>query len=189
MKKLLALLAVFGFIVAANADIGGEFPARFGRIDSVGRVPIARVLCRSAVPVSTPADTSEDTLATCAVPANAMGANGALRIVTLWSNTNSANNKTQRVRLAGSALNCLSQVSTTQVYANNRTYIQNRNSASSQVCTSDVSTSGGAIGNFIQTGTVDTSVAQNLTITCQLALSTENCTLESYIVELLSDGT
>src|SRR5688500_6060251 len=61
------------------------------------------VLAQSAVAASHTGNTTETTLATVTVPANAIGANGRLRVTSLWSHTNSANSKTLRVRFGGAA--------------------------------------------------------------------------------------
>lgn len=60
-----------------------------------------RVIAASAVAVSHTGDTIETVLANIAIPAGAMGANGALHITAVFSYTNSANAKTLRIRLGG----------------------------------------------------------------------------------------
>jgi hypothetical protein len=64
--------------------------------------------------------------------------------------------------------------------------IVNRNSASSQVGSfpSGISAFGASTSEVV-TGALDTSTAQNLVFTGQLALATETITLESYTVEIL----
>ncbi|HUP07657.1 MAG TPA: hypothetical protein VMU47_10930, partial [Caldimonas sp.] len=72
-----------------------------GTITGVTGVPY--ILAQASPAAATPADTSEDTLATITVPANALGSAGALRIVTHWSCNNNGNVKTVRVRYSGAA--------------------------------------------------------------------------------------
>lgn len=56
------------------------------------------ILCQSAVAVPHTGDTSETKLASCAVPAGAIGATGRLRITATYTVTNNANTKTARIR-------------------------------------------------------------------------------------------
>jgi hypothetical protein len=145
-----------------------------------------RVLAASAVAAHHTGDTLETALATIAIPAGAMGPNGALRITAVFSHTNSANNKTLRVRLGGMSgaafMNYSNSANASQM---TQRIIQNRNSQALQV-------SGSAgIANAVApntgspaTGAIDTSVAQDLVISGQLANAGETVTLESYLVEL-----
>lgn len=143
------------------------------------------VLGRSAPDASATASTNEETLATVAVPANAMGPNGRLRITTQWSYTNSANDKTFRVKLGGSLVSATIQTTTT--WARIQSEVINRNSASSQrVPTQGTGFTGlGSAGTASATIAVNTTQAQDLTITGQKASAGETLTLESYLVELL----
>src|SRR5213079_2421852 len=54
----------------------------------------AGVLAQSAVAASVTGTLTETVLATIAIPAGAMGVNGAIRVTALWSYTNSADTKT-----------------------------------------------------------------------------------------------
>lgn len=144
-------------------------------------------LAASAVGVSCPADTTEDTLATVTVPAGAMGANGQLRIWTLWTFTNSANVKTLRVRFGGiSGTQYFNLATTTNATANEVHFICNRNSQSSQIGGQGSSSSIFATStNANTTSAVDTSAQTTLVITGQKASSGETLTLEAYSVDLL----
>lgn len=145
----------------------------------------AVVLCQSAVAVAHTGDTNETALATCTIPANAMGPNGAVSISALWSNNNSGNNKTARVRY--STISGTTHVQTTQTtnlsnrWVNSR--ISNRNATNSQV---------GFVGgnalfaaSAIVTSAVDTTVVTTVVLTGQLANSGDTITLESYVIELV----
>lgn len=144
------------------------------------------ILAASAVAASMGANTSEGALATIAIPAGAMGLNGILRVTTLWAYTNSGNNKIMRIRLGGiSGTAFLELTITTQASTTNIKMIANRGSASSQVTFNSQSGGTGNTTGAVTTGTVDTSVAQDLVITGQKASAGETLTLESYIVELI----
>jgi len=143
-----------------------------------------RILGASAAAVSCAADTAENTLATIAVPAGAMGPNGSLLITTLWSYTNSANNKTLRINFGGTAY--LSNVATTTVAVQTLVMIRNRGVTNLQVGFTNATFSAiGTTTGTLTTSSVDTTSAQSLTITGQKASAGETLTLESYLVELI----
>jgi hypothetical protein len=142
-----------------------------------------QVLGASAVAVSHTGSTAKTTLAIITVPGGAMGANGMLRITSLWSHTNSANNKTPRVEFGG-----------TQYYGGNVTTaatsrmfrtIANRNAENSQVGGAESAVfNWGSTSSALTTGAVDTSVDQYLVFSGQLANSGDSIALESYLVEV-----
>jgi hypothetical protein len=183
MKRLLSLLVAWALILAA--------PGSFAQVSTdAGKTGIARaahLLCSSAVAVSVTGTTSETALATCTIPAGAMGLNGGLQVHTTWTVTNSVNDKNTRIRLGG--------IAGTQFYNNTHTTvatvhdfrrIRNRGGASSQVAgIGAASGSFGSSATAITTGSVDTAVSQDLILSCQLELSSESCTLESYEAWLL----
>lgn len=146
------------------------------------------VLCQSAVAVSGAADTNENTLYTCTIPANAMGANGSLRVGASWAFTNSANNKTLRVRFSGIGGTAhFTPTVTTAVQATAQFQIHNRGATNSQIST----VGAGGANSFTTTtaapptSAVDTTVETTLVVTCQKALGSETCTMERIVVELL----
>jgi hypothetical protein len=125
-------------------------------------------------------------LATVPIPGGTLGPNGVLRVSAEWSNTNSANNKTFRVRLGGLAgTSVRAIVLTTTLLYRDMFQVHNRGVENSQIThnisSSPTSTTTGALGAFA----IDTSVSQDLVFTGILALGTENLTLESYLVEVL----
>lgn len=149
-------------------------------------VDAGRVLCTTAVAASAPSDTTEDTLATCTVPANAVGANGSLRIWTTWTVTNSANNKTLRVRYSGAAgSQYLVATLTTSASGQYLTLITNRGATNSQVSSNGTGAIGGSSAAVV-TSAADTTADTTIVVTCQKALNTETCTLERYLVELIA---
>jgi hypothetical protein len=143
-----------------------------------------RLIAAGAVSSAHTGDTAEAVLATIPVSAGAMGPNGILRVTLLWSYTNSASGKTKRVRLGGSSGTILmQQTNTTSAAIRHHMLIQNRNAQNAQIA-------GQFTGAFAAssvahaTATIDTSAAQDLVISGQLANAAETVTLESYVVEL-----
>jgi hypothetical protein len=172
--------------IIAISDIGSTGSLWFS--DGVAWVPLNRsvVLAASAVAVVTPADITEDVLATITVPANAMGANGVLRITTTWSYTNNANTKTVRIRYSGlTGALYVNSTLTTQLTIFAKAIIANRGVTNSQIGYADgVNASGGLIANAA-TSAADTTASTTIVITGQKAVGTDTLTLESYLVELI----
>lgn len=121
------------------------------------------ILCQSAVAVSLSGTTTETTLATCPIPANAMGLNGALRFTVQQAFTNSANTKNFYTYLGSTLFHTTSGTTTA---SNSVLYlIRNRNNAASQIGMYPWGQGfPGSFSTAAVTGTVDTSVAVNLTI-------------------------
>lgn len=144
------------------------------------------MLARSAVAASVTGTLSETALATLTIKAALMGANGQLRITTLWSHTNSANNKTLKIRLGGiSGATMLDVTNTTTLSTHMINTIRNRNAANSQIANFSIATSFTTNAAVNPTSAVDTTAAQDLVLTGTLANTGETITLESYSVELL----
>jgi len=150
-----------------------------------------RIIAHSALAASLTGTTAETALASITIPAGAMGPNGILRVTTEWSYTNSANNKTLRTRL-GSGLSGTvfdSIVPTTNAFQRRQCDIRNRNAENAQIGPPAAYIAGfGTSTGAPLTGTVDTSLAQTLALTGQLASAGETITLESYVVELAFGG-
>ncbi|MBP3958342.1 hypothetical protein J8F10_24095 [Gemmata sp. G18] len=145
------------------------------------------VLASSSVSgVSVTGTTSETTLATVTIPAGLMTANGALRVRTLWSYTNSGNNKVPRMRLGGiGGTVFMGPTFTTTASAQIDSDVRNRGAANSQVSWNFSSLGIGSSTGAPTTGSVDTATAQDLVFTGQLTNTGETITLESYRVELV----
>jgi hypothetical protein len=162
-----------------------------GGVSITGGVALAQapiqILGQSAVAVPVPADITEDTLATITVPANAMGANGVLRITTHWNITNNANVKTPRIRFSGGAGTIYSTATfASQSDAIIRGNIANRGTTNSQVgLLETIFSSGGSAVNGRTVSAVDTTVSTTIVITGQKAVAGDTLTLESYLVELI----
>lgn len=147
--------------------------------------PSGLVLAQSAVAASVTGTTNETTLATIAIPAGAMGVNGSLRITTLWTTTNSANNKNLRVKLGATAFTDIAL--TTTAAGQFQTHIRNRGAPNSQVAF--IVGSGFPFASSAGSpfpGAIDTAVSQTLALTGQLANTGETITLEAYTVEILN---
>ena len=136
-----------------------------------------------SAPVSLTGSTSVVTLATITIPAGLMGANGKLKIYTLWATTNNANVKTLRLNIGGA----LCSTMTSQSVPNNSglLIIRNINSESVQKCSSGLVAGIGASFGSIASPTVDTSAASTITITGQLAVGTDTLTLEDLFIEVV----
>jgi hypothetical protein len=136
------------------------------------------------------ADTNENTLATITVPANAMGANGGMRIKANFTVTSSANNKTLRIRFSGaSGTQYVNDVRTAVSAVTYEIWIANLNNTSSQKSfdSSAVFPGTTAVINGT-TSAVDTTAATTVVITGQKASAGETITLNWYSVELISNG-
>lgn len=147
------------------------------------------LLAQSGAAASHTGNTSETTLATITVPANAMGPNGALRVTTLWSVTNNANDKTPIIRFGGTGgtqyLGSPLSMSGTAIFQA-MTIIRNRNATNSQIGYDQATVmTFGSSTNANQTSSVDTTAAADIVIRGQLANAADTITLEAYTVELL----
>lgn len=149
-----------------------------------------QVLAASAVAASVSATISEEVLASIRVPAGLIGKNGILRVTSLWTITNSANNKTLRVKLGGiGGTAFLASTQTTNASVQAMTVISNRNSEASQVSTTGGQASSfGASTGAVVTATIDTSAETLLVLTGEKASAGETITLERYIVEYYRQG-
>lgn len=173
MNRLLAgILAALSLIFTpapALAQMSFSFPSR-----------AVIVQCQSAVAVPLTGTTAETTLATCAIPANAMGANGRLQIKARFSTTNNANNKTFNIKF-GSTMFTTKAAASIAVFVVDAE-IANRNATNSQVGGGQWVYGGNATAVAASTGTEDTTTALNLLITVTNANAGDTSTLESYQV-------
>lgn len=142
------------------------------------------ILGMSAVAVVCPVDANEDILATIAVPAGLLGPNGYLRATTGWSMTNSANNKTLRLKLGATLI--WSSVQTTVASLSQMSVIANRGAANSQVSPTQASLGGSTFGvstGALSTAAIDTAAGTSVVVTGQKVTAGETLTLESYLIE------
>lgn len=145
-----------------------------------GQIQLASVAANASVTGTT----TNTQLYEVIVPAGLMSPNGQLEIVSAWSYTNSANNKTLRLYfgLFGFAA-YISRGETTTTSCQYYTTIRNSNSLTSQVGLNGATAGGiGASSNTIPTSNRDTTQAQSLLFGAQLAVGTETITLKGLKV-------
>ncbi len=148
---------------------------------------IYRALAWSGVQV-TPltGSTSETAFVTVSIPANAMGANGTLRITSIFSHNNSAGTKTQRIRLGGISGTIFQANAPTATQSSRiQCQISNRNATNSQVSPATINVGFGSVNAATVTAAIDTTSAQDLVISGQLSNGADNMALEAYIIEIL----
>ncbi|WP_150627349.1 hypothetical protein [Pandoraea captiosa] len=157
------------------------FPLPFGQSGG------AQVLAQSAVPVSVTGVLTETVLATVTVPAGAMGPNGVLRLTTMWSFSSTAVAKTLYARLGGVVFMNPGYNQAGTASMQHMTFLRNRASQTSQTGFSSASsTPFGTSSIAAQTYSIDTSIAQSLTLSGKLSDVADSITLESYTVEILN---
>jgi hypothetical protein len=153
---------------------------------------VGYVLAQTGVVSSHTGDTNESVLATIAIPAGIIGANGQVVLETAWSATSSANTKTVRqyfgaagAGTGGTLIATMNPTAALGVSHDTRQFA-NANSASSQVFF--LSTGGGAAGGWGQvnatglTAAINTASAAEFTLTGQLSNTGETVTLIAYRV-------
>jgi len=131
--------------------------------------------------------TAETALRTIAIPAGYIGANGILRVWSLWDVANSGNNKTLRIRLGGLAGTAFmtTVLTTADIHADLR-MIFNRANAALQIGPPLTLAGGlGSLDSTIATGSVNTAVAVDLVFSAELANSGDTARLNAYSVEVL----
>lgn len=145
---------------------------------------IGYTLAQSGIAVPHTGTVAETTLYSTTIPGGLMGPNGVLRVISLWTITNNANNKICRFRFGGVALQ--NYTATALAHLRISQVVFNRGSEGSQVC-------GGANQSF-QDGvnvssagasSVDTGADQVLSFTAQLGSAADVITLEAFLIEVL----
>lgn len=148
-------------------------------------VPIK--LAESVVQVATPADTTEDVLATVTIPANTVAANGQIRVWAMFSYTNSANNKTMRARLGGiGGTVYFTATRTSQLVTYAQVWIGNVNATNSQAGFYLETSAGATSQGTRATSAIDMTASTTLVITGQKGLGSETLNLEGYGVEFIN---
>jgi hypothetical protein len=142
------------------------------------------ILARSAVPVTTSGTGAQD-LVTVSVPANLLGANGAVRITTLWSFSGSAGTKSVGISFGGTEFANVS-VSTAIRGFQSVHHIYNRNSTSSQVgyYAYETSVFATTTGTPPVTASVDTTSSVDIKFSATAATAPDTTTLEAYLIEV-----
>ena len=128
--------------------------------------------------------TTESTLYTLNLPANALGEDDGLLVDIIWSCSNSAAAKRIRTRFGGTVLSNVDL--TTHLVFRQQMKLRNRNSRAAQVGQGNSVTIFGPIGSVdVQNFTVDFTAAQALTITGQFPVagtSANDLTLEEVTI-------
>lgn len=161
-----------------------DYLGRFLRFETPGvvNVPVRATLYQSGTAVALTGTTAETTLVSVVIPGGMLKANGKIIVICTWSHTNSANNKTKRIKY-GTFDFINAHVETTSATSRDFASMHQR-TASSQVAFPN--TNFGSSSTALLTGSIDSSVDQTLAITGQLASSGETLTLESALVEVIT---
>ena len=142
------------------------------------------LLATSAVAVSHTGSTAETTLATISVPANALGANGVLRITAQMAYSGGTNTWTPRIRFNATAISEQAAFGTTILSARIQAQIANRNATNSQIANALLQGNWSGVASAVVATAHDTTGALNITITGQLTNGADTVRLDSYTVEL-----
>ena len=124
-----------------------------------------------ATPVALTGTTSETTMLTVSIPASLMNKRGRLNMLGLMILTNNANLKTLKVKFGGQTLATVT--STSQAALGFSTWLLNLNSETAQ--------RNGNATSF----TIDTTIANDLVITGQLANAGDTVTLTAVSMEII----
>lgn len=183
MRKILApALAVL--LISSIAIAQQVFNNPAGTQFSTKTRGVPYILAASAVAVSVSGVTTETTLATISVPANAMGANGILRITAQWGYSGGAANWNVRTKFNGTSYYEV-QFGNTSLSGRTQTQIANRNATNSQVGNGNQQANWAGSAGAVITTSHDTTTALNITLTGQLVNGADTVTLHSYLVELI----
>lgn len=124
-----------------------------------------------ATPVVLTGTTSETTMLTVSIPASLMNKRGRANVIVLLSLTNNANAKTVKVKVGGATIATVT--STNQNLLGLSAWLLNLNSETSQR------------NNSASSFTIDTTIANDLVITCQLANAGDTVTVNTVSVEII----
>lgn len=145
-----------------------------------------RILRSTGTSSSVTGTTSETQLGSIIVPANALGANGKLRVCTTWVHSANANNKTLRVRFGGAfGTAYLANVVTSTQQTQAMTMIFNTNATGAQRGFAPTTAGFGSSNTSPPTSSVDTTVDQEIYISGQLADGADTIWLMGYVVEII----
>nr|WP_295467478.1 right-handed parallel beta-helix repeat-containing protein [Mesorhizobium sp.] len=182
-------LVIDSDMVGTGWDVGDNPGALF----TYPMMNTVRVLGRGGTPVALTGTTTETNMVSVEIPPGVMGLNGKLRIRTVWSYTNSANDKLLRARfgtangLSGTAL--IGLIATTSASVVYEGVIANQNSASVHVAGpsgGSLSLTGQGISSLeVATAAINTTGKTFVNITAQLENAGETITLDEWLVELI----
>ena len=129
--------------------------------------------------------TAETQVASFTLPGGVMGLNGVLRLCPMFSQTNSANTKTLRIKLGAATAITQAFGGTGSASAYGILTIRNLNSQSSQKSTQGGILGVGTTSSAIGTSAADTSADITVSLTVQMGALAETVTLEHLFVEVL----
>lgn len=129
--------------------------------------------------------TAETQVASFTLPGGVMGLNGVLRLCPMFSQTNSANTKTLRIKLGAATVITQAFGGAGSASAYGILTVRNLNSQSSQKSTQGGSLGVGTTSSAIGTSTADTSADITVSLTVQMGALAETVTLEHLFVEVL----
>lgn len=157
-------------------------------VNTVANNPMRALLWSNVQLSNTAGTTTENTVYTGTIPGGTLSANGSYRITLLVSSTNSANNKTFKVKIGGTIV--LQVTITASASARYQQIISNRNATNSQISGAFGSSTGMGYNvtssTAVSTYSIDTSIDQTLTVTLQNANSGETCAIEQLLVEAIN---
>ncbi len=127
--------------------------------------------------------TLETELASITIKGGLMGAKGKLKIWPLLSMTNNANGKTIKLKMDGNVFYGNTRIFEAQLQF--LSIVRNTNSQSVQKISSGITAGLGVTTGVVTSLTVNTSADFTISITGQLAYSTDTLTLEGFFVEIV----
>ncbi len=146
---------------------------------------ISGVIAQSGIPIVHTGTLSATILAEVTIPANAMGANGSLRITAYWSMTNNANSKNLVIRFGGAATQVWSAGLSSVAAAGCQVSVHNRGATGSQVMNGGGTSASYGTMPAMVTSSEDTTQAQKIQFVGNLTNTGDTLTLERYTVEVL----
>lgn len=177
------------WVVPSSTTAGQIYTAFQGAGAFTPYIPLNPVALTSGGAPYTQTIATDITLANITVPGGLMGTNGALRTYASHSLANTAGAKPSKLFHGGVQCGVLSTPASSAV-GRSLHELSNRGSQASQYATSATSTAGTSFANGATAltgyyGSVDTSIAQSITFTGQLAVATDYIVLEGFTVEVL----
>lgn len=191
LTDIAALAVTDGNIIVGNganwvAESGATARASLGLTIGTHVASFAgsqQTLAQSGASVSCDGTTNENILGTYTLPAGTMGANDIIEIDSLWTYTNSANNKLVFHRFGGTDF--LAPTLTTSARSQLKCIIRAANSVSAQIGhVPTVVTPYGSSGVSAVSGTVNTANNVTISIVGQKASAGETLTLLGYSIIL-----
>lgn len=166
------------------SDVGGAGGSLW-KSNNVDWFPVGGICVLGSGGPSTPVTVAgEATHATVVIP-NLVGLTGQIRVTPLWKYTSSAVVKTMRVRIGGTVVATVTTTTTLTTQFQSITRAQGATNAQATQASSGSAFLGAVSASAVITS-IDLSVAQNLTITGEIASGTsDSMQLLGYIVELL----